>query len=124
MKKGFIFFLAGLIILLSAHNLIVCILFSFNQIAITQTLCEKRNMPNSGCKGKCYLKKQLNKEKDTPSNQETNTSFVIEFIEIISFQDSKSPFFALLEDYIFNTNTSNQYSFSFLKEIIHPPCLS
>lgn len=42
--------------------------FFFNQSFIAKTLCINRAKPETGCKGKCYLKKKLNEEqeKQTP----------------------------------------------------------
>jgi hypothetical protein len=35
--------------------------YEYNKAYIAQTLCENRDKPQSGCRGKCYLRRQLAK---------------------------------------------------------------
>lgn len=41
---------------------------------IAANLCEKKNVPNNCCKGKCYLEKQLAKSTDTDNKENRRSS--------------------------------------------------
>lgn len=50
------------------NKAIVLIDYSVNKNFIASTLCENRNKPASCCRGKCFLKKQLQKEESDKNN--------------------------------------------------------
>jgi hypothetical protein len=52
----------------SFNKVIVMLDYHFNQKYIAATLCENRNKPACCCHGKCFLKKQLQKDEDTGKN--------------------------------------------------------
>ena len=52
----------------SFNKVIVMLDYHFNQKYIEATLCENRNKPSCCCKGKCFLKKQLQKDEDGGKN--------------------------------------------------------
>ena len=49
----------------SFNKAIVLIDYSMNKSYIAAQLCEKRNISKSCCQGKCFLKKQLQKEESS-----------------------------------------------------------
>lgn len=44
---------------------IIILNFEINHKYIEVTFCEKKNIPNNSCHGRCYLKKQLEHEEGT-----------------------------------------------------------
>lgn len=73
--------------------------FSINKSFISSNLCEKRNVPLNKCHGKCYLKKQLEKQgKDEHSTTRIN------------YSADETPFFNELNKFMF-------YNFSATSEI-------
>lgn len=55
----------------SFNKAIVLLDYNMNKNYIAAELCEKRNIPKSCCQGKCFLKKQLQKE-ESPKNGQTS----------------------------------------------------
>ncbi|NML57996.1 hypothetical protein [Chryseobacterium cheonjiense] len=95
--------------------------YAVNYDYIVKNLCENRNIPQSTCKGKCYVSKELAKtEKQSTTNQTAKISGIDVFIshEILSFSmnnqfnvsNKKSD-----SSYI-NFHTSEYFS-----RIFHPP---
>jgi hypothetical protein len=91
-----------------------------NKNYIATELCENRNMPKSCCRGKCFLKKQLQKEeagKNAPSSakEDTNIQWFCEEQEVTNYYiDTKNIFFS---HYLLKP-----YSIS-LSSVFHPPAL-
>ncbi|WP_449388637.1 hypothetical protein [Chryseobacterium lineare] len=95
--------------------------YAMNYDYIVKNLCENRNVPQSTCKGKCYVAKELAKtEKQSNNNQNIKIGSVDVFLsnEILSFSAGnrfpcklKNP----TPDYI-NFSTSEYFS-----RIFHPP---
>ena len=54
-------------------------LFSFQQTEIAKTSCVKRNIKGNTCQGRCQLKKQLKKIKDTEKRSGVSENLVEEF---------------------------------------------
>jgi hypothetical protein len=64
--------------------------YAVNYEYIVKNLCEKRNIPQSTCKGKCYVEKELAKtEKQSNNSQNLKISGLDVFLsqEILSFSD-------------------------------------
>lgn len=62
----------GIVLVLSftlqaAANLLLWIHYEWNKAYISKVLCEKKNLLNSCCKGKCFLKKQVDKQEEISS---------------------------------------------------------
>ncbi|GAB3204645.1 hypothetical protein ABID22_002488 [Pontibacter aydingkolensis] len=59
----------------------IYMLFQANRIYISSTLCEQRQIPASTCQGKCFLKKELQKEsereKQLPSGKHAATDLIV-----------------------------------------------
>ncbi|WP_262150708.1 hypothetical protein [Chryseobacterium foetidum] len=95
--------------------------YAVNYDYIVRNLCEKRNVVDSNCKGKCYVGKELAKtEKQSNSSQNVKIAGLDVFLsnEIMSFSDCLSLNLELKNpnsDYL-NFNTS-EYHF----RIFHPP---
>jgi hypothetical protein len=95
--------------------------YAVNYDYIVKNLCENRNIPQSTCKGKCYVEKELAKtEKQSNNNQNIKIAGLDVFLshEILSFSD-KNQFDISIKnptsDYI-NFHTSEYFS-----RIFHPP---
>jgi hypothetical protein len=54
---------------LSFSKAIALLDYQLNRNYIEKTLCENRNMPACCCHGKCFLKKQLQKDEDAGKNK-------------------------------------------------------
>jgi hypothetical protein len=62
--------------------------YAVNYDYIVKNLCENRNVPQSTCKGKCYVEKELSKtEKQSNTNQNIKITGLDVFVsnEILSF---------------------------------------
>ncbi|WP_294250863.1 hypothetical protein [uncultured Chryseobacterium sp.] len=88
---------------------------------IVKNLCENRNVPQSTCKGKCYLEKELSKtEKQSNNGQNIKLTGLDVFLshEILSFSDG-TPFD------ISNTKIKSGYTdfhtSEYFSRIFHPP---
>lgn len=69
--------------------------YAVNYKYIVENLCEKRNIPQSTCKGKCYLEKELSKtEKHSNNSQNIKLAGLDVFVshEILSFSGIRSDF--------------------------------
>lgn len=95
--------------------------YAVNYNYIVKNLCENRNIPQSTCKGKCYVAKELAKtEKQSNTNQTIKISVLDVFIshEILSFSDKNQ--FSVL-----NKNSDSRYinfhTSEYFSRIFHPP---
>jgi len=103
----------------SFNNAIVLLQYNLNKQFIATTLCENRDKPGSCCQGKCYLKKQLQKDQDTGQN---GSGHAREKWDIDWFYETATAL------YFFNRGESNfldapdlsKYS-TLLSEVFHPP---
>ncbi|MDR6405314.1 MULTISPECIES: hypothetical protein [Chryseobacterium] len=88
---------------------------------IVKNLCENRSIPQSTCKGKCYVEKELAKtEKQSNNNQTIKITGLDVFLsnEVLFFSNailSDISLKSLHSDYI-NFHTSDYFS-----KIFHPP---
>ena len=95
--------------------------YAVNYEYIVKNLCEKRDIPQSTCKGKCYVEKELAKtEKQSSNNQNIKIAGLDVFLsnEILSFSDTVQSDISIKNsdlDYI-NLDTSEYFS-----RIFHPP---
>lgn len=97
--------------------------FKLNQKFVAEQLCENRNKPELSCLGKCQMKKQLEKTKDTPqSGEEKSESKTIGGYDIyqeLSNWTSVTPV-DQTNIYLFSLNEAKSSS-EFLSRIFHPP---
>ncbi len=116
-------FLAGSIFL----RIGIVINWKINQDFIAENLCENKDKPRMCCKGKCQLKKQLQKM-DTESQQEnqsgeqkTSNSNIDLFCNVHKFEFARTnykPTVALVYPV-----EQNHYDFCFFSKSIKPPIL-
>jgi hypothetical protein len=101
---------------------LVMLNFEVNKQMIAQTLCVNRDKPMSGCNGKCYLKKQLDKaakQENAPNNNTRDNSN-----ELLFFTDAKK-----LAAYFLAEESDRQYFSSrqpftpqnLYGSVFHPP---
>ncbi|MCJ7934373.1 MAG: hypothetical protein MUW56_12220 [Chryseobacterium sp.] len=95
--------------------------YAVNYDYIVKNLCENRNVPQSTCKGKCYVEKELAKtEKQSNSTQTIKMTGLDVFLshDIFSFSGKKGVEFSVSvpEPDYFNFHTSDYFS-----RIFHPP---
>jgi hypothetical protein len=67
--KSFILFITVLYSVMTFRMLTVYAGFEINEELIRLELCEKRNVPDSCCRGKCYLDKEMEKADTNESSQ-------------------------------------------------------
>ena len=95
--------------------------YAVNYDYIVKNLCENRGVPQSTCKGKCYVEKELAKtEKQSNTSQTVKIAGLDVFIsnEILSFPNKKDPEplgKAPASDYF------DSYSTDYFSRIFHPP---
>jgi hypothetical protein len=70
--------------------------FQYNKDYISSTLCENIAIPEMECEGKCFLKKELEKEERQSSKQNNNLkdkteTYFCEGANIVSFQSYLMP---------------------------------
>ena len=104
----------------STFNKAIALLdYSLNKNFIAATLCENRNKPACCCHGKCYLKKQLQKD-ETGKNTSTVAK---EKIDIVLFcENGPQNYFdhSAHPGLLFPGYVLKQYSTS-LSSVFHPP---
>ncbi|MET3034983.1 hypothetical protein ABXT08_02660 [Chryseobacterium sp. NRRL B-14859] len=95
--------------------------YAVNYDYIVKNLCENRNIPQSTCKGKCYVKKELAKtEKQSNTSQTIKIAGLDVFLsnEILSFSEHKE--YELLAE----APDSGYFYFrssDYFSRIFHPP---
>ncbi|HTQ65311.1 MAG TPA: hypothetical protein VMI12_10955 [Puia sp.] len=104
----------------SAFNKVIALIdYNLNKEFIASTLCENRDRPACCCKGKCFLKKQLQKgETDKNGSNSAKQKFNTDVFQedglnsnLFSFQGNIAAF----ENY-----QSSLYTNS-LQQVFHPP---
>jgi hypothetical protein len=105
------------------NKAIALIDFKLNQNYIATTLCENKDKPACCCHGKCFLKKQLQKDEDSDKNKSSNSKDKFEVSlfcetanqhEQIEFNPAKN----------FSDNYLLKKSSSFISSVFHPPAKS
>ncbi|WP_027380373.1 hypothetical protein [Chryseobacterium daeguense] len=94
--------------------------YAVNYDYIVKNLCENRNTPQSTCKGKCYLEKELSKtEKQSNNNQNIKIAGLDVFLshEVFSFPEIQAE---ILTKNI-NTETVSFHTSEYFARIFHPP---
>ncbi|HLK27678.1 MAG TPA: hypothetical protein VKT28_03800 [Puia sp.] len=94
--------------------------YNINQNYISSTLCENRNKPACCCRGKCFLKKQLQKDEGSDKNKSASTKDKFDinlFCELNNGNEQNA--------FIFKKNFSDNYLLknlsSQLSSVFHPP---
>ncbi|KMQ66227.1 hypothetical protein ACM46_01330 [Chryseobacterium angstadtii] len=95
--------------------------YAVNYDYIVKNLCENRNVPQSTCKGKCYIGKELAKtEKQTNNSQVIKISVLDVFVSgdtLLSFilKDSDA------EAQIMHSEYTIHHTSDYFSRIFHPP---
>ncbi|WP_312300218.1 hypothetical protein [Chryseobacterium sp.] len=95
--------------------------YAVNYDYIVKNLCEKKDIPQSTCKGKCYVKKELAKtEKQSNSSQTIKIAGLDVFIsyDILSFSHQLN-----IEKSVNNPDSDhiNSHSSEYFSRVFHPP---
>jgi hypothetical protein len=101
------------------NKAIVLIDYTINKNFIVSTLCENRDKPARCCLGKCYLKKQLQKDESDKNNPGNSK----EKLEVTLYCEEPSDFHAdiqTLNAIVFRDFHVKQYSAP-LSSVFHPP---
>jgi len=101
----------------------VIIWFETNRDYVAAELCENRNKPQTGCNGKCYLKKQLeNIDQEDGTNKEQPTqkqkNELPEYLAIITPPLTQKVFPGKIT---YPLPYNNHYRFTTHNSIFHPP---
>jgi hypothetical protein len=102
----------------SFNKLVVMLDYQWNKTYIASTLCENRFKPGSCCQGKCYLKKQLQKDennRNVPGSSKEKFNF-----DWFCIQDHEEDLLAATLVECSDEFKSNYYS-TFPTPIFHPP---
>jgi len=95
--------------------------YAVNYDYIVKNLCEKKSIPQSTCKGKCYVEKELAKTEKQSNNSQT---IKIAGLDAFIFNDIVS--FNPIQGYLISSgkSISNSNSFhtsEYFSKIFHPP---
>ena len=120
MKYVFIIIVLLGVVLQNFSKLIIYANFGLNREYIAKTFCEKKDEPDNCCKGKCHLKKQLDKEDNKEQSKGTP---VKEGTEVQLFSEKHSKLFLFKPNSGIEINTVYVLAFSetILRPIFHPP---
>lgn len=93
--------------------------FKMNQVYIASTLCINRDNPNSSCHGKCYLKKNLQKDEGDGTNKQASSRERFEINWYYEGETTNETFHKIQLKYpdqvIVNLNSTQ------LSQVFHPP---
>jgi hypothetical protein len=94
--------------------------YNINQNYIASTLCENRNKPACCCHGKCFLKKQMQKDEDPGKNNVpvSKDKFDVSlFCEAVSTNDFNNS----IPDKLFSDHYLVKKYTALLSPVFHPP---
>ncbi len=122
MKQVITFLLALLVFLQPFSKIWIVVCFKINQNSIAKTLCVKREIKGNTCKGKCHLKKQLEKANKEEQKQ-TPTSSKVKIESLYSQRQKHFDFLNILlfENIHFDKYKSYFYPSTFIADIFRPP---
>ncbi len=89
MKKALLYLLMFAVALQAFRHLGIVVSFKINRDYIAENLCEKRDEPESCCKGSCYLEKELKKAAET----EEKAPVPVQKQELVWFFENTAPVF-------------------------------
>jgi len=114
------FFISFFIIFtLAVRPVLPVINYAVNYEYIVKNLCEKRDVIDSTCKGKCYVSKELVKTEKQNNSQTIKMTVLDVFLsgEILSFSNNGFSDYADAENSLYLNNHSSEY----FSKIFHPP---
>ncbi|TZF96223.1 hypothetical protein FW781_12375 [Chryseobacterium panacisoli] len=95
--------------------------YAVNYDYIVKNLCENRSVPQSTCKGKCYVEKELAKtEKQSNNSQTIKIAGLDVFVshDILSFSSQLN---SELRTEVLDSSYFNSHSSEYFSRIFHPP---
>ena len=132
LRSIFSFLLLLLFVSKLAYSLIWQVHYELNKAEITARYCENKNRPELHCNGQCYLAKQLQKadlelqakEQEQQQHLDLGAKIISEEYFIsnsslslqLSGNSNEPPFQTSFQEAF--------YSFLFLQNCFHPPCIS
>jgi hypothetical protein len=124
MRQLATFLLVLLIFLQTFGKMWVVVSFKIRQDHIAETLCIEKKIATSTCRGRCYLKEQLNKasekeQKKQPTNPKEKAELVVYLYPLTVFEYQER-----IDFYLPKINVDyekNFYPSSFIIDIFHPP---
>ena len=100
------------------NKAIILLDYSLNKNFIASALCENRNKPMICCKGKCYLKKQLQKDeaaKNKPASGK-ETAAIVWF-----YEEEADNYHENFDNNLFFQNYLLKHYSILLPSVFHPP---
>lgn len=112
--------LAVLLIKMMAIPL-VCLQYQLNKDFIAANLCENKAKPQMQCEGKCHLKKQIEKNSDTPNPSGEKSNVKISLSEFFLENNTHTFDIAAGTCTFAPGHYSNTYAHLYFSSIFHPP---
>lgn len=111
-----------MLVSLSFKDLITYAHFAFNRNFIVEFLCVNLDRPEMNCKGKCYLKKSIKKnrekENNVPnSNKDKKQNLIIFSTDLFKFHKV----YKLVAKKNYCSTDINVYGSSYVNDVFHPP---
>ena len=120
MRKTGILFFAFLYFTALVQPYLPLINYSVNKDYIAKVLCVNKDKPRMHCNGKCHLKKQLDKE-EKRGNSTGTTKEKYEINVYFSLLDASPATQPQVKSFIIDPDN---YSYTAVKFVFHPPSLS
>ncbi len=121
MKRVLAIVLFVAVLFQSMSKLVVIINYQIHKDYVAKNLCENRDKPKMCCKGKCQLKKQLNKTENEGTRNKTSQRFTFDdYVNVESNVLSVHTIPLAIVVKTFPVRTQD-YSFDPLLSIFHPP---
>jgi hypothetical protein len=111
--------LCATFILQPVSKFVIVINYELNKISIAQNFCENKAKPKMQCNGKCYLKKQLEKEekKQEPLPGSLKEKSEVQFHSIAVISELKITSTECVPYFIYSFSLPDAPAFS----VFHPP---
>jgi hypothetical protein len=100
------------------NKAIILLDYSLNKNFIATALCENRNKPMSCCQGKCYLKKQLQKDeaaKNKPAPGKEGATI------LWFYEEESNKYYQNFDNDLFFQNYLLKHYSALLPSVFHPP---
>lgn len=123
LKQVTIILFALLIAFQPLGKVLIVVTFKINQKEIAKTLCVKKDIKNNTCRGKCHLKKQIDKadeqeKKQTPTTQKEQVDVLFCYNVHPLTLNNNAGYYETKKLYAYENNF---FVPSFLTDIFHPP---
>ncbi len=120
MRASLSILLALLVLFQSTSRMWIVLGYELNQPGIVQLLCINKAKPQLACKGKCFLKKQLQKAQETDGKEKKTLSFPSnDFIQSAGLLLVTPAIAEVIRTWAI---LPDLYSLLRINAIFHPPC--